>query len=86
MYAYTSVFPMFLQCSFIHLWVLIILKILWVVALIWYDISLSAVGGVRHTITSTWCTLGNILCIKNVYNSWHMNLKGEGEGEGGGAR
>jgi hypothetical protein len=53
-----------------------ILKILWVVVLmIWYDISLSAVGGVRHTITSMWCTLGNILGIKNVYNSWHTILK-----------
>jgi hypothetical protein len=42
---------MFLQYSFVSLWVLIILKILWLVVLMkWYDISLSVVGGYLHVV------------------------------------
>jgi hypothetical protein len=56
--ACNSVFPIFLQCSFVSLWLHIILKILRVVVLmIWCAISLSVVGGVRHTITSMWCVV-----------------------------
>lgn len=68
-------FQCFYSVLFVRLWVLIILKILQVVVLmVRYDISLSVFCGVQHTITSMWCTLDNILCIKKVYNSWHMTL------------